>query len=654
MLRSFIGVVSLFLILPCIALAQTPAIAIVDVTVIPMDAERVLEHQTVLIRDGKISSIGPSLAVPPGVRKISGRGRFLTPGLIDAHVHLMSADDLISYLAYGVTTVVNMSGTPSDLALRRDVRSRQRLGPNIYTAGPTIDGYPPLNEIFVSAETPEQGAAIVAAHKRAGYDFIKVYGTLKPEVFRSIAAACRKEGMALTGHVNRQLPVAEVFSSGQVLAAHAEDLIFARYDHPPTDTELATLADETKKSGVTVTANIALNPATAAQVRDVDTVLAQDEAQYLSAATYSRWIRANNRNLDEDPKQHLENLQTTQAMDLRFVRLLRDRGVPIILGTDASAYGFPGQSVLEELRQTQAAGLSRYESLVTATRDAGRFLAKQVDPHSKIGTVAPGYVADLLLWTTNPLEADIKRGDLAGVVLRGSWVPAAEIEHRRELVKRRMANEHKLVNAIDHDLEHGDTQTAQRLLKRASTLSPLLDEWVLLTKARKQESRLPAAIAIARMDVQQFPNRFSSYQLLADLLQKSGNNPEARETAAIALRLQPSASTATNIANKATFSTVPASYQPGEYHLELASLQAANATLQLRHEQNGWTGSLAVENDSVPLRDIYFGADQLWFKAGEGFQEKEIRLTISRVGEVSGTWWSIFGRNGAVRGSKVH
>ena len=90
MLRSFIRVVSFFLILPCIALAQTRAIAIVDVTVIPMDAERVLEHQTVLIRDGKIASIGSSLAVPPGVRKISGRGRFLTPGLIDAHVHLMS------------------------------------------------------------------------------------------------------------------------------------------------------------------------------------------------------------------------------------------------------------------------------------------------------------------------------------------------------------------------------------------------------------------------------------------------------------------------------------------------------------------------------------------------------------------------------------
>jgi Imidazolonepropionase and related amidohydrolases len=133
-------------------------------------AFRVLEHQTVLIRNGKIIAIRPSLTLPPEVRRIDGSGKFLTPGLIDGHVHLMSPDDLISYLAYGVTTVVNMSGTPADLKMRREVRTGSRLGPNLYTAGPTIDGYPPLNEVFVTAETPEKGAALVIDHKRAGCD----------------------------------------------------------------------------------------------------------------------------------------------------------------------------------------------------------------------------------------------------------------------------------------------------------------------------------------------------------------------------------------------------------------------------------------------------------------------------------------------------
>jgi len=650
MLRSlFALLVSLFLV----NFASAQSFAIVDVTVIPMDAERVLPHQTVLIGSGKIISIAPSGSSKPpaSTRKIDGRGKFLMPGLIDAHVHLMSPDDLISYLAYGVTTVVNMSGTPSDLALRSDVRSGKRFGPNIYTAGPTIDGYPPLNEIFVTAETPEQGDAIVSDHKRAGYNFIKVYGTLRPDVFHAIASACKREHIALTGHINRQLPTSDVWTSGQVLAAHSDDLLFAHFDHPPTDTELAVFANEVSQSGMTVTANLAIPPTTVPQIEDLDKFLSSDEAQYLSAATYSRWIRANNRNLDEDPKQHLESLRQQQDLDLKFVRLLHQQHVPLILGTDASGYGFPGQSVLDELEQTRQAGLSRFEALATATRNPGIYLAKYVDHDSKLGIVTKGSTADLLLLTSNPLTADLTRDKIAGVIRNGQWISADTVQSQRQKLRQRMQDAHAAVVAADALLEQGDVQACRKLLANAKPDGRVLDEWVLLTKARKHESQLTVAIAIAQLYVELFSDRFSSHQLLADLLQKSGNNQLARTEATKALALQPHCATSANILERSTFADTPATFHAATYELRFESSDPSAAVLQLQKSQNRWLGTLQQGQDSPPLSNVVAGGDQVWFTAGQNWQSKEVRLRISPDGKIFGTWWSIFGRNGNVTGS---
>ena len=631
-------------------------IAIVDVSVIPMDTQRKLEHQTVIIREGKISRIGPYTTepIPDRAEQISGKGKFLMPGLIDAHVHLLSPDDLISYLAYGITTVVNMSGTPSDLKIRDEVQKGLLLGPNVYTAGPTIDGYPPLNEIFVTAETPQQGDDIVVSNKRAGYDFVKVYGTLRPDVFRAIAEACKREHMTLVGHVNRQMPTRDVFAAGQVMAAHAEDLLFAHFDHPPSDQELAKFADEIAAAGVTVTANIAVNPATVAQVKNLGQVLSSNEAQYLSAATYSRWIKANNRNLDQDPKQQLEALKQAETMDMHFVRLLSERQVQIILGTDAAAYGFPGESVWREIEQTGAAGLPRFEALATATRNAGTYLTKYVNNKSRLGKIEEGAQAELLLMNSNPLETDFTQAALDGVILRGKWLPISVIGRSRDQLRKRLLAEHELVLAADEQLERGNIKRVRAVLSKNSSHSPLLDEWVLLTKARKNETQLPVAIAIAKLYTEQFPDRFSSHQLLADLLQKSGNNRGAQAEAETALKLQPHSSTAEAILKRATISARVIEFSPGSFRLEFEPRSdTSTSILLLEKKRESWSGSLKTGGNATPIRVLLAGGDQLWFKTGQDWQEKEIRLSISRDGIVSGSWWSMFGKNGRVNGHVI-
>jgi hypothetical protein len=100
--------------IPVAAGAQSTAF--VHVNLVPMDSERVLRDQTVLVRDGHIEAVGAALAPPPGYQLVDGHGTaWLSPGLADMHTHSETRDDLALYLANGVTTVLNMGGARANL-----------------------------------------------------------------------------------------------------------------------------------------------------------------------------------------------------------------------------------------------------------------------------------------------------------------------------------------------------------------------------------------------------------------------------------------------------------------------------------------------------------------------------------------------------------
>ncbi|HUQ34315.1 MAG TPA: hypothetical protein VM095_19495, partial [Pyrinomonadaceae bacterium] len=125
--------------------------AFVGVNVIPMDRERILRNQTVIVRDGIISEIGDvkRIKVPRAARRIEGKGKFLIPGLTDMHVHLFSddefpdalaEDELKIMVANGVTTIRLMTGTPEQLVLRAKSARGEILAPTIYAASPQFIG----------------------------------------------------------------------------------------------------------------------------------------------------------------------------------------------------------------------------------------------------------------------------------------------------------------------------------------------------------------------------------------------------------------------------------------------------------------------------------------------------------------------------------
>ena len=102
MTRTIILLCMLLLSVPLLIQAS-PVVAFVDVNVIPMDKERVVPQQTVIIRNGTIAQIGDTkrIKIPKDAQKIDGAGKYLIPGLTDMHVHLFTDDEFPAALAEG-------------------------------------------------------------------------------------------------------------------------------------------------------------------------------------------------------------------------------------------------------------------------------------------------------------------------------------------------------------------------------------------------------------------------------------------------------------------------------------------------------------------------------------------------------------------------
>src|ERR1043165_7535215 len=136
----------LILVLFSLTIISAQTVAFTNVNVIPMNKERVLQNQTVLVKNGVIAEIGAKVKIPKDARVIDGKGKYLIPGLVDMHTHLLSdedhypdsiaEDELRVMIANGVTTIRFMIGTPEQLILRAKSAKGEIIAPTIYSASP--------------------------------------------------------------------------------------------------------------------------------------------------------------------------------------------------------------------------------------------------------------------------------------------------------------------------------------------------------------------------------------------------------------------------------------------------------------------------------------------------------------------------------------
>lgn len=415
---------------PAAPTAQTPT-AFVDVHLVPMDHEGTLPHQTLVVREGRIAAIGPTAEtpVPEDAHVIAGQGRYLMPGLADMHVHLFDRNELLMYLANGITTVRNLHGIARHLLWRDSLAAGTLAGPRLFTSGPILDGDPPTRGTNTVLRTPEDAAREVHRQHQAGYDFIKIYDNVSPELYEALLTTAREVGLPVVGHLPTPVGLDGVLARrGQAAIEHIEELMpFLNIEQEPAGMEATARA--------LAEAGIWLDPTLVVYAwpfRQTDPALfARPAWRYLNPATAQTWGWATAPT--SMPPEALQRGARRWTFTLAFTKAFHEAGGNLLAGSDAPIQTMiPGFSLIEELRAFVEAGLTPYEALVTATRNPAVFVGQP----GAFGTLTVGASADLLLLAANPLADVDHTQQRIGVMARGHWWPEAVLRQRLEAQAR--------------------------------------------------------------------------------------------------------------------------------------------------------------------------------------------------------------------------
>ena len=434
---------------PAVGQAAQAPVAFVNVSVIPMDRERVLSNWTVVVQNGRIIAQGASadVKVPAGATRVDGRGKYLIPGLAEMHAHIppgnATDEDIARTLELwalnGVTTVRGMLGIPRHLVFRERAARGEILSPRIVTSGPSFSGG--------SVPSPDSAVRMVLAEKALGYDFLKIHPGVSREAFDSMAAAAGRVGIRFAGHVPLAVGLSRAIEARYWSIDHLDGFIEAMAtDGSPTTPQqdgffglpLVSRLDESRLPGLvaaTRAAGVAIVPTekffeSVAGDEPVEQLLARPDVHYVPEGMVRSWTTATNQIRTDNPR---ETRQQFISVRRRILKALHDGGVPILLGSDSpQLWNAPGFSLAGELESYVAAGLTPYQALATGTRNVAVYLGNLDDA----GTIQTGRLADLILLDGNPLTDIRNVGRRAGVVVAGRWLPKAQIESRLAALAR--------------------------------------------------------------------------------------------------------------------------------------------------------------------------------------------------------------------------
>ena len=459
-MRLVVRTFAFFLAITGLPVAAQP-VAFVGVDIVDVVEGTIVPDRTVIVEGSRISAILPDNAMlDEGTVRIDGKGRYLAPGLADMHTHTWYEDvQLPLDLAFGVTTIREMWGSQSTLDARKKIEAGEMLGPRIVTAGAIVDGDPPVWPPSTVLTDPATVRAEIARQKAEGYDFVKPYNRLTPEVFAAIVDAAKAEGMTVAGHVPRGVPLADAVAAGMKSVEHMGATYEKETIRPGIDPALIDWKKERMDLGTRVLsgeltlddvydwdkvreiarmmakAGVAATPTVAVGNRFLETSAqrrergAREYTRFASADMMAMWLD------DEWTKQMgwddagIAAMAALAPAGEKMVAILHEEGVMILAGTDTpNPFMVHGYSLHEELSSLRDLGLGNIGAIRSATINAARFFGEE----GQWGEVREGARADLVLLSADPLSDVSHYFAIEGVMANGRWLDGEEIARMRE------------------------------------------------------------------------------------------------------------------------------------------------------------------------------------------------------------------------------
>ena len=432
---------------------KSSIVAFYDVNVITMIDNNILTHQTVITQDSKIIQIGhfTQLELPENSQVIDARNKYLSPGLTEMHMHLglyggltFSQDSGLLFIANGVTTVLNMGDSFSiDIPqLGSRFVNEELIGPSLLTAN-TAYG-PPDDGSIRTILTPSEATSYASLLKNSGYDFIKEYWFLEPPVLQQFQIESERLNLPIIGHLPRTRSMATSLANGQKMAAHVQEPFVTYMNSHKNPNLIAPAAQLFVENHNYLTLTMAVFESYVRvygnNLEQFNQLSTREGSQYMPQVIKNTWIAFFNDPINQGQPGGLNSLYDFfQQIALGF----HQAGVPLLIGTDAPGFPgvMPGFGTHEEMKLLHDIGLSNYEVLKAANKNAGAFIDETLDPDISFGTIEIGKKADLLLTKNNPLE-DLKNlKNPFAVMARGHLWSKTLLQSKLDTIAKRNSKE---------------------------------------------------------------------------------------------------------------------------------------------------------------------------------------------------------------------
>jgi imidazolonepropionase-like amidohydrolase len=460
-------IVSLVLtLLLCLASARAEKVALTGGTVINPGDGKTIPDATILIDGKEIAAVGHDLKVPSDTKRIDCAGKFILPGYIDTHVHFFQSGDLFTrpdvvdltkvrpyaeevawikshlddtfarYLRCGITSVVDVGGPMWNFEVRERANATAKA-PRVAVAGPLVSsvdrpqldlGDPPI----VKIETPEEGRDFV--RKLAGHhpDYVKIWYIVTPDKpvasFRPVVHAVIDESHAR--HLRVAVHATELEAARAAVEEGADLLVHSVTDKPVDPAFVRLLKDRGTILTPTLVVFERYNRTFASQLNltpeekawgNPDVIATLDTTRLASDKVPDRIKAAR-----ENPDGTMDKVRITYSVAFQNLRTLEKAGIPIAAGTDAGNIGtIHGPALFREFQLMAQAQLTNMQILRSATADAARVFGGETG--KRIGSIAPGKYADLVILNSNPVENIAHASDIAIVIKDGVIYPADKL-----------------------------------------------------------------------------------------------------------------------------------------------------------------------------------------------------------------------------------